>query len=111
MPQITADPERLLDLVRYMRAELHDEGLITDEEYATLASVGAGSARRLEGYDALRAENARLRDALGVMRDRVDEAMGHFARSGVRPPLLAVCALAEGLETATLSAPGSQDDA
>ena len=46
---------RLLDLVRYQRQELHEAGLITDEEYAELARVGSESARRLEDYDDLRA--------------------------------------------------------
>jgi len=44
---------RLLDLVRYQRSELHEAGLITDEEYASLASE-KGSVSRLESYDTLR---------------------------------------------------------
>lgn len=52
---------RLFDLVRYMRAELHEAELITDSEYGWLCSeaslaTGAGSPspRRLEDYDELR---------------------------------------------------------
>jgi transposase-like protein len=47
--------ERLLDLVRYSRASLHEDGLVTDGEYAWLCGVGSQSARRLEEYDTLRA--------------------------------------------------------
>lgn len=49
---------RLFDLVRYMRSELHEAGLITDEEYAWLSGgsgmaqgQGSPSPRRLEDYD------------------------------------------------------------
>lgn len=47
--------QRLLDLVRQQRQELHEAGLITDEEYAALAADGDAVAR-LEGYDRLRQE-------------------------------------------------------
>lgn len=60
---------RLFDLVRFMRAELHEANLITDEEYAWLCmeapltqGVGSPSPRRLEDYDELRAQTAKLRD-------------------------------------------------
>jgi hypothetical protein len=54
---------RLFDLVRYMRAELYEADLITDEEYswlcyeAKLAKNGKGSPspRRLEDYDTIKA--------------------------------------------------------
>lgn len=53
---------RLFDLVRYKRAELLSDGLITREEYAWLVSAptegkpnqGSISARRLETYDEMR---------------------------------------------------------
>jgi len=48
-----AENQRLADLVRHCRAELHEDGLITNEEYATLLA-DSGSVARLEGYDALR---------------------------------------------------------
>lgn len=57
-------PQRLYDLVRYCRAELHEEGLITDSEYAEMCAWGSDSARRLEDYDATKAENVRFRVAL-----------------------------------------------
>lgn len=55
--------KRLLDLVRYMRSELHQAGLITDDELVWLLTAadegkmgqGSISARRLEDYDKLRA--------------------------------------------------------
>lgn len=46
--------ERLRDLVRQQRAELHDANLISDEEYAALAMT-VGATARLYGYDELRA--------------------------------------------------------
>lgn len=48
--------QRLFDLVRYQRSELHHASLITDEEYAELAMAGSQSARRLEDYDQVRAK-------------------------------------------------------
>lgn len=63
---------RLFDLVRYMRSELHEQDLITDEEYAWLCGSemasskqgGSPSPRRLEDYDGLQRENNRLRREL-----------------------------------------------
>lgn len=61
--------ERLFDLVRYMRAELHGADLITDEEYAWISGGssmanspqgGSPSPRRLEEYDQLKRENKKL---------------------------------------------------
>lgn len=57
------ETERLFDLVRYARAELHQANLITDEEYAELCQEGAtgehkGSRKRLESYDELRQQSA-----------------------------------------------------
>ena len=45
--------QRLWDLVRHQRAELHETDLITDEEYAMLAEDHPAVAR-LETYDSLR---------------------------------------------------------
>ncbi len=66
-----AEIERLRDLVRYKRAELHDDGLITDQEYGDLAKVGSESARRLEGYDDLRATIKSLTAELEEVRARL----------------------------------------
>ena len=46
--------ERLVDLVRYSRGRLFDEGLLSEAEYAVLVAEIPGSVARLEGYDALR---------------------------------------------------------
>ena len=63
---------RLFDLVRHCRANLHEEGLITDKEYAWLcaeapmatSSGGSPSARRLEDYDQLRERIKRMEETL-----------------------------------------------
>lgn len=60
---------RLTDLVRYQRAELHQTGLISDDEYAALCAV-PDSPARLEGYDKLKSE---LDEALEVVRDCIEE--------------------------------------
>lgn len=60
--------ERLFDLVRYMRSDLHVAGLITDDEYMWLCESpmaqspqgGSPSPRRLEEYDQLKQENKKL---------------------------------------------------
>lgn len=46
---------RLFDLVYHQRHALHEEGLISDGEYAALVEDGAGAARRLEAYDDMQA--------------------------------------------------------
>lgn len=72
---------RLFDLVRYMRSELHEAGLITDEEYswlchdspmATDPKGGSPSRSRLEEYDELRARCAELTAALEKEKGRLD---------------------------------------
>lgn len=63
---------RLFDLVRFMRSELHQADLITDEEYSWLCRSemaqgpqgGSPSPRRLEDYDQLQAKCESLRVAL-----------------------------------------------
>jgi hypothetical protein len=54
---------RLFDLVRYMRSELHEAELITDDEYFWLCAEapmakgqGSPSPRRLEDYDEIKAK-------------------------------------------------------
>jgi hypothetical protein len=64
------DGERLLDLVRYSRHALHEEGLITDQEYTELMGVHA-SPRRLEGYDEVRTKLTAAAAALA----KKDEAL------------------------------------
>ncbi len=62
---------RLFDLVRFMRSELHEAELITDQEYGWLCAEapmakgqGSPSPRRLEGYDEIRAKMKRMEAAL-----------------------------------------------
>lgn len=51
--------QRLMDLVRVMRAQLHAEDLITDEEYAFLASQ-RNTHERIASYDQLQKRTALL---------------------------------------------------
>jgi len=67
--------QRLWDLARYARAVLHQDDLITDEEYAMLAEDHFAVAR-LEDYDVLRkdldAEKARVKELEAELRGDVD---------------------------------------
>jgi hypothetical protein len=47
--------ERATDLVRYKRMELHEDNLISDEEYVELLSKD-GAVKRLRSYDEARAD-------------------------------------------------------
>lgn len=57
--------QREHDLVRQQRMELHADGLITNAEYAALASEHGG-VQRLEDYDRLRARIQALESALST---------------------------------------------
>ncbi len=57
---LAAEVERLRDLVRHQRGPLFDAGLLTNEEYASLAA-DHGAVDRLETYDDLRKEVEHLR--------------------------------------------------
>jgi hypothetical protein len=61
--------QRLFDLVRYCRAELHQQDLITDEEYTLLLAGPDGkcSVSNLESYDDIRAKLTTLRAALDAL--------------------------------------------
>jgi hypothetical protein len=65
MSELHAEVERLFDLVRYVRGELHQADLITDEEYAELAKY-QGSVKRLETYDSITKERDQLRAELAL---------------------------------------------
>jgi hypothetical protein len=54
---LTASNQRMWDLIRYERMDLHQQGLISDEEYAELAKDNA-AVKRLEDYDAALAAQA-----------------------------------------------------
>lgn len=74
--------QRLFDLVRYARTMLHDDDLITDEEYAMLAEDHS-AVSRLEDYDDLQGKLARLRNkAMSELAPlRLDFAAGGSRRS------------------------------
>lgn len=68
---------RLFDLVRFMRSELHQADLITDEEYFWLCAEapmakgsGSPSPRRLEDYD-------ELRKRYGGMEQKLRDIIAH----------------------------------
>lgn len=74
---------RLFDLVRQMRAPLHEDDLITDEEYfwlcggcemANSPEGGSPSPRRLEDYDV-------LSEKLQAMREAIKEAISALQTS------------------------------
>ena len=71
--------ERLLDLVRYMRIELHDAGLITDDEYVALATMGPESVQRLQTYDHVKRDAARYRwlRERRILRDDIYVSLHH----------------------------------
>lgn len=50
---ITSNRDRLIDLVRYMRTYLLDEGLITVAEFEELTLARAEEGRRLESFEAI----------------------------------------------------------
>lgn len=68
-PAFLTDFQRMWDLVRHQRSALYEAGLLTAEEYALLVGSedtsphgqGSPSPRRLESYDAIRAELQRLK--------------------------------------------------
>lgn len=81
---LAGDYQRLWDLVRYQRAELHEAGLITDEEYAVLVAgepsrpgTGSPSAQRLSSYDELRKALAAITAERDALREARDEAIAH----------------------------------
>lgn len=71
---------RLYDIVRYMRNELLDEGLITIDEWTWLVAaddVQPASARRLETYDDMRMHILDLRSALAEARRKMRYMVDH----------------------------------
>jgi hypothetical protein len=67
--------KRMFDMVRYMRAELHEANLITDAEYGWLVGEaplakgqGSPSPRRLEDYDELNERLQRYEKELADLR-------------------------------------------
>lgn len=69
---------RYRDLVRYQRAELHEAGLITDEEYTALLSDDKAVAR-LESYDQLQSRLTALERVAKDMAFAIEEIKTHFS--------------------------------
>lgn len=65
--------ERLWDLCRHQRNELHSANLISDDEFAKFAS-DTGSVKRLETYDSVRHHRHELRK----QRDELAAALEHL---------------------------------
>lgn len=84
--------ERLADLVRYKRAELHHDELISDEEYAEICQDHTAVAR-LEGYDAIKIELeaarkriAELEEAIIRIDETVDEGWKKWSEANCQEP-------------------------
>lgn len=62
--RVEAESQRAKDLVRFARHFLHDEELISDDEYAAIVQDNENGKRvaRLETYDQLRAKLAALEE-------------------------------------------------
>lgn len=77
------EDQRLFDLVRHQRSELHVAELITDAEYAWLCEEGSTGARngsrdRLETYDGIRHRLNKAEEALKHVGENHHEGEGEF---------------------------------
>lgn len=79
--ELKSQQQRLIDLVRYQRQELHEAGLINDAEYAWLLE-DAGSVGRLETYDKVRAERDRLQRAYDTLMSQPFKTVAEAIREG-----------------------------
>lgn len=77
--------QRLYDLVRQQRMELHAADLITNEEYAELAFEHSAVAR-LEDYDGIRAELAAAKSEVAGLRKGLEDVYCLWATSGLALP-------------------------
>jgi hypothetical protein len=94
---LLCDNLRLMDLVRYMRAKLYQEGLITEDEYLALSKeVPAGSPRRLEDYDRINACASRTETAERELAEAL-EGLRPFAAVINQQSALAMLAVDEML--------------
>lgn len=82
---------RQFDLVRFMRRELLDAELITEEEYAWLCMEspmarggGSPSPRRLEDYD-------KLRERVRVLEESIKDALCEICNGPLNPMALPSC--------------------
>ena len=98
--------ERLTDLVRYMRHELHDAGLISDDEFTKLVQDSDEGKRvaRLEGYDLAIADLRRqLEEALKTSagwKMCADKCNQEFALAAERDAAIKEAGFAEGIRKA-----------
>lgn len=67
--------QRLYDLVRHQRMELHEAELVTDEEYIKLAKDHSAVAR-LEDYDAIKAQLDQARKRRETLAALLNAASG-----------------------------------
>lgn len=77
--QVEKSQQRQMDLIRYARHFLHDEGCISDEEYAAFVQDNEGGERkaRLESYDEVRARLTQVekeRDQLAAQLQIIEAA-------------------------------------
>lgn len=74
--------QRMQDMVRHCRADLHRDGLLDEVEYAALCA-DPGAVARLEDYDGVRREREQLRaqasEAIGLL-----EVAGHRNDTSLR---------------------------
>jgi hypothetical protein len=108
---------RLFDLVRYMRSELHEADLITDQEYcwlcaeATMAKgQGSPSPRRLEDYDEIRAKMKRMESALKSIAAHDGPGFPHgtcakIAAEGLNSENAELCRTQGGVDSAADATP------
>lgn len=78
-----ANRQRLIDLLRYCRATLHEERLISDGEYAELASDHP-AVERLETYDQQRKRIEALERELAEARRQRDTHLETIKASALR---------------------------
>lgn len=64
---------RLRDLVRYCRHHLHEENLITDEEFSDLLTNTPDSVERLESYDRIRKRYEEREESVRFHAQRASE--------------------------------------
>lgn len=77
-PKMFANNQRVIDMLRFCRSELHEAELITNDEYAEIVQLGSASARRLEDYDELRTRLAAAESELVEWREYGEVTTGVF---------------------------------
>lgn len=75
--EVEKERERLFDLVRYQRAELHQAELISDGEYTSLLADYSSKAR-LETYDDMRKQLSILRTEYRNALEEIKKLQRHY---------------------------------